>query len=149
MLLRALTPLLLIPPTGYWIKFRSLLAWRARRGRIAGRNAEAVTLPMAAAEKVFGAHTSYLDFDSPMGTNLYAPVCCRAMCVRVHIHGEQNGARARAGGRGGGWRSVLCMSKARMCSYCCSSTHPLRYFANIFDRCSVDSVKFVFVYLEV
>lgn len=33
-----------------------------------------MSLPMASAENVQEALTSYIDFDSPMGTNIYEPV---------------------------------------------------------------------------
>lgn len=41
---------------------------------MAGTDTTVVSLPMAAADTVHGSLTTYIDFDSPMGTNIYEPV---------------------------------------------------------------------------
>lgn len=40
----------------------------------AGSDTAVVSLPMTAADTVHGSLTTYIDFDSPMGTNFYEPV---------------------------------------------------------------------------
>lgn len=40
-----------------------------------GKETRVERLPMSSAESISGALASYFDPDSPLGTNLYAPVC--------------------------------------------------------------------------
>ena len=41
---------------------------------MAGADTNVVSLPMTAADDVHGSLTTYIDFESPMGTNIYEPV---------------------------------------------------------------------------